>query len=252
MGALHAGHLSLVERAVRENADACASIFVNPLQFNDRADLRDYPRDWARDAALLDRAGCRMVFTGELADFFPDGDDGDTVDPGPGALGLEGEFRPCHLQGVAAIVERLFATVGPCRAYFGEKDFQQTLVVIHIARRFPGVEVRVCPTVRADSGLALSSRNSRLSPAGIKAAAQLYQALLAAQAAWRTGARDPADLETVMRAKLQNPRIAIDYAAVRDPDNWTSQTPPPPLQHARAFVAAAVDGVRLIDNLQLD
>ncbi|MDD9883068.1 MAG: pantoate--beta-alanine ligase [Gammaproteobacteria bacterium] len=267
MGALHAGHLSLVERAVRENAAACASIFVNPLQFNDRADLRDYPRDWQRDTALLNRAGCAMVFTGTPAEFFPDadgagGDGGDDTgpgsdadgggDPGPGARGLEGEFRPGHLQGVCRIVARLFATVGPCRAYFGEKDFQQTLVVAHLARRFSGIEVRVCPTVRDASGLALSSRNRRLNAAGLDAAAQIYQALLAAKAAWQSGARAPAALESVMRARLQHPQIALDYATVRDPANWSEHPPPAPMRHARALIAATIDKVRLIDNLELD
>ena len=285
MGALHAGHLSLVERAVRENAAACASIFVNPLQFNDRADLRDYPRDWQRDTALLNRAGCAMVFTGTPAEFFPDadgagGDGGDgggggdidgsvdpgpdsgvgpgaldsaaTIDPGPGARGLEGEFRPGHLQGVCRIVARLFATVGPCRAYFGEKDFQQTLVVAHLARRFGGIEVRVCPTVRDASGLALSSRNRRLNAAGRDAAAQIYQALLAAKTAWQSGARAPAALESVMRARLQHPQIALDYATVRDPANWSEHPPPAPPPQARALIAATIGKVRLIDNLKLD
>ncbi|MDD9821361.1 MAG: pantoate--beta-alanine ligase [Gammaproteobacteria bacterium] len=285
MGALHAGHLSLVERAVRENAAACASIFVNPLQFNDRADLRDYPRDWQRDTALLNRAGCAMVFTGTPAEFFPDadgagGDGGDgggggdidgsvdpgpdsgvgpgaldsaaTIDPGPGARGLEGEFRPGHLQGVCRIVARLFATVGPCRAYFGEKDFQQTLVVAHLARRFGGIEVRVCPTVRDASGLALSSRNRRLNAAGRDAAAQIYQALLAAKTAWQSGARAPAALESVMRARLQHPQIALDYATVRDPANWSEHPPPAPRPQARALIAATIGKVRLIDNLELD
>jgi len=332
MGALHAGHLSLVARAVQENAAACASIFVNPLQFNDRADLRDYPRDWASDAAALANAGCRMLFTGELADFFPgddgvgdgdghgdghgggvgggdgdlphrhprsllsgggggdgdgdcdgvgdgdghgdgvgggdgdlphrhprsllsgggdghgDGDRDSSIDPGPGALGLEGDSRPGHLQGVARIVERLFAAVGPCRAYFGEKDFQQTLVVRHIARRLPGVEVRVCPTVRDADGLALSSRNRRLSPAGRAAAAQLHQALLAARAAWQSGQRHPAALESVMRARLTHPDITVDYTAIRDATTWQTR----PLKTPRALIAATITGTRLIDNLALD
>jgi len=257
MGALHAGHLSLVQRAVRDNDAACASIFVNPLQFNDRADLRDYPRDWRRDTTLLERAGCAMVFTGTLQEFFPHADGpgavgaGAAIDPGPGARGLEGEFRPGHLQGVCRIVERLFATVGACRAYFGEKDFQQTLVVATVARRFDGIEVRVCPTVREASGLALSSRNRHLNAAHLDAAAKLHQALSAARTAWQTGMRDPAGLEAVMCARLQDPRITVDYAAVRDPQNWSARPPPAPLQRGRALVAATVGGVRLIDNMRL-
>ncbi len=178
MGALHRGHLSLVERAVRENDVACASIFVNPLQFNNAADLQKYPRDMQRDIALLERAGCDMVYTGTLAQFFPevdvgdagDGGAGDDVsdgvaggyagvikpgDAGPAARGLEGAARPGHLQGVCAIVERLFNTVGACTAYFGEKDFQQTLVIADLAKRFERVAVVVCPTVREPSGLAM-------------------------------------------------------------------------------------------------
>jgi len=119
---------------------------------------------------------------------------------------------------VAKIVAKLFATVGPSRAYFGEKDFQQTLVVRHIARAFPGLEVRVCPTVREASGLALSSRNRHLTADGLDAAAQIHRALAAAKDAWQAGARDPAKLESAMRAQLQNARISVDYATARDPD----------------------------------
>ena len=256
MGALHRGHLSLVEQAVRENDVACASIFVNPLQFNNPDDLQNYPRDEQRDTALLEQAGCAMVYTGTLAQFFPEagGVDAGAVekpDPGPAARGLEGAFRPGHLQGVCAIVERLFVTVGECNAYFGEKDFQQTLVVAHLARRFAGIEVRVCPTVREPSGLAMSSRNQHLSATQRRAAAQLYQALLAAEVAWRQGVRDPDEIELVMRNQLTDAGLRIEYAAVRDARDWSEDSPRGELKHARALLAVYIGGVRLIDNVRL-
>ncbi len=259
MGALHRGHLSLVERAVRENDIACASLFVNPLQFDNRDDLRNYPRDEQRDLALLTDAGCAMAYTGTLAQFFPEVDNADEIepsdtdpDPGPAAHGLEGAFRPNHLQGVCAIVERLFRTVGDCNAYFGEKDFQQTLVVEHLARSFSGIEIVVCPTVREPSGLAMSSRNRRLSRPQQVVAAQLYQSLLAARAAWRDGQRDAAEIEWIMRECLRDERIRVEYAAVRDPENWTANTPDGRLRRARALLAAYIGEIRLIDNLSLD
>ncbi len=282
MGALHRGHLALLQRAARENDVACASIFVNPLQFNRREDLDNYPRDRQRDTALLAQVGCRMVYTGTLAQFFPelgvaDNPSGDpsgdpsshetaalmqrlpAVDAGPAARGLEGAFRPGHLPGVAQIVARLFHTVGPCRAYFGEKDFQQTLVVAALAKGFAGLEVVACPTVRAPSGVALSSRNQHLSAAELTRAAALYATLQAAQSAWRQGLREAAALEAVMRKHLAEhggqhgtkPAIALEYAAVRDPLNWSENTPPGALKQARALLAAHLGEVRLIDNMAL-
>ena len=259
MGALHRGHISLVARAVRENKVACASIFVNPLQFDNPDDLENYPRDLDSDAALLERAGCAMVYTGTLTEFFPEvagvgelkPNEIAPVDAGPAAHGLEGAHRPGHLQGVCAIVARLFATVGPCNAYFGEKDFQQTLVIKNLARRFDDINIIVCPTVREASGLALSSRNGRLDCGQQAVAANLYQALLAAKEAWRAGTRNAAKLESVMAARLDDAHIRVEYAAIRDPENWREHSPGGELQRARALVAAWVDGVRLIDNLDL-
>ena len=255
MGALHRGHLSLVERAVRENDVACVSIFVNPLQFNQRDDLERYPRDMAGDIALLEGAGCGMVYTGTLGGFFPEvGDVGDIVpaDAGAAACGLEGEFRPGHLQGVCAIVERLFRTVGDCNAYFGEKDFQQTLVVAELARGVDGVNVVVCPTVRESSGLAMSSRNRRLNDEELGVAAGVYQALLAAGEAWRGGIRSVGELESILRGGLTDERLRVEYAAVRDAGNWSENLPCGEMTRARALVAVYIGEVRLIDNLRLD
>lgn len=254
MGALHDGHLSLVERSIGENDLTCVSIFVNPLQFNNKDDLAAYPDSMAEDLAILDQAGVAMVYTGSLATFFPETRDYDritTKDPCAAICGLEQVSRPGHLEGVQAIVERLFQTVGESRAYFGEKDFQQTLVVRELARRHGSVEVVVCPTVREPSGLAMSSRNRLLSAAARDKAKTLYQALLAARRAWQQGERDAAALAAIMRVKLADPAITVEYVAVREPDNWTADDPVTLGTGARALVAASIDGVRLIDNLQL-
>ncbi len=255
MGALHEGHLELVRRAARENDVAVVSIFVNPLQFNDPRDLERYPRDFEGDARLLAGARCTMVFTGTLAGFFPELPAGEApaarVDPGPAAEGLEGTFRPGHFAGVATIVDRLFDVVQPHRAYFGQKDLQQTLVVRDLAARRGGVEIVVCPTVREVNGLARSSRNMLLSPEAREDALLLSRALFAARERWRAGERDPAALERALREALTSPAVQVEYAAVRDPERWTAAAPPGPLQRAVALVAAVVGGVRLIDNVVL-
>ncbi|MCZ6733830.1 MAG: pantoate--beta-alanine ligase, partial [Gammaproteobacteria bacterium] len=150
MGGLHEGHLSLVRRAVAENEITCVSIFVNPLQFNDPGDLASYPRNLDDDIRQLQDTGCDMVFTGTFEQFFPDVESPEDIvqrDPGPGADGVEGAGRPGHFAGVASICERLFKVVGSARAYFGEKDFQQTLVVKDLARALGYPEIVVCPTV---------------------------------------------------------------------------------------------------------
>ena len=175
MGALHEGHLSLVSRSIEENDYTCASIFVNPLQFDNTSDLDAYPKTFESDFEQLESLGCDMVFTGTLAQFFPEVTDIkhiDRKDPGPAGKGLEAEHRPGHLEGVYLIVERLFQTVGDCRAYFGEKDFQQTLVVRTLANRLKDqgcdIDIVTCPTIREESGLAMSSRNQRLSERNVK------------------------------------------------------------------------------------
>jgi pantoate--beta-alanine ligase len=254
MGALHEGHLELVRRAVAENDAACVSVFVNPLQFDDPGDLERYPRDLDGDARLLDGAGAAMVFTGTLAGFFP-GSGGDpsavpAVDPGPPAGGLEGEFRKGHFAGVATICDRLFELTGADRAYFGEKDFQQTLVVKHVAERRGAPRIVVCPTSREPSGLARSSRNELLDGSGLERAVALSRGLRAARALWAAGEREPGALCAALAAELTG--VEPEYAEVRDPEAWTADRPAGPLTRAQALVAARVGPVRLIDNLRLD
>ena len=255
MGALHSGHLSLVTRACNENTACCASIFINPLQFEDAEDYDAYPRDTESDLALLKSHGCDMVFMGSLHQFFPEISDINeikTLSAGPHGSGLEGQFRPGHLDGVTTIVERLFRTVGAARVYFGEKDFQQTLVVSDLARGMGYPEVVVCPTVREDSGLALSSRNVLLSTDEKTRAQRIYPALLAARDAWSSGERDPGRLSAIMMECLSLDGLVVEYAEVRDPGHWISEPQATPLEHAQALIAVRVGSVRLIDNLRLD
>jgi len=255
MGALHAGHLELVRRAAAENDLAVVSVFVNPLQFDDPTDFARYRRDFEGDCAQLHAAGCAMVFTGDTAGFFGSADlqSIPRQDPGFGADGLEGTKRPGHFEGVATIVRRLFQLVRPVRAYFGEKDFQQTLVVRALADRMGYPQIAVCPTSREPSGLARSSRNSLLEPADLARAPALFAALAATRAAWVRGERDAARLEAVLAEHLAQAGIKIEYAAVRDPEVWTGDgRPVGPLEHGQALVAARLGGVRLIDNLRLD
>ena len=261
MGALHDGHLELVRRAVAENDRACVSVFVNPLQIDDPGDLAGYPRDWEGDGELLQGVGCHMVFTGTLEGFFPGRLDAtgalpaeEHADPGPAATGLEGQYRQGHFGGVATIVRRLFEVVRPTRAYFGEKDFQQCLVVEHVARQLTGgPEVITCPTAREESGLARSSRNERLTAEERRKAVVLHRALGAARRAWSEGARDAALLSRVMHEVLSGePELTVEYAEVRDPACWSAGPPDGELQKAQALVAARLGAVRLIDNLRLD
>jgi len=259
MGFLHEGHLTLVRRALAEN-DLCAvSVFVNPLQFGEAADLDNYPRDLERDAELLEGAGAQLLFTGTLAEFFPDelAADGSfppehLVDPGPGAVGMEGEFRGGHFDGVATIVDRLFDVTTPTRAYFGQKDLQQTLVVSHLAAARGGPEVVACAISREPSGLARSSRNARLSEAEREQATCLSRGLARASSLWQRGERDPARLEAALAAELRSAGIEPEYAAVRDLAAWSPEPPSAPLAKPVALVAARVGPVRLIDNHVLD
>jgi pantoate--beta-alanine ligase len=226
---------------------------VNPLQFDDPADLARYPRDFAGDAALLEGAGAAMVFTGTVEGFFGRSELAEIPreDPGPAARGLEGAHRRGHFEGVATIVRRLFELVRPTRAFFGAKDFQQTLVVRHLAGRLGYPAIEVCPTVREADGLALSSRNARLDEDARRSALTLSRALFQARAAWVEGVRDADALRELLAAELDVPGVQVEYADVRDPARF-DEPASGRMEHARALVAAVVGGVRLIDNLALD
>jgi pantoate--beta-alanine ligase len=251
MGYLHAGHVSLVERARRENQRVAASIFVNPTQFGPSEDLARYPRDLARDRALLAGAGCDAVFVPEVAEMYPPGA-ATLVDVGPVASPLEGERRPGHFRGVATVVLKLFGIVQPTRAYFGEKDAQQLAVIRRMTRDLDvPVDVIGCPTVREPDGLALSSRNSYLTPDERRAASGLYRALTISRDLLLSGERRGDALRRALRLTLDGePLVRVDYASVADPDSFLElDTVAGP---ALLLLAAFLGRARLIDNLRVE
>jgi pantoate--beta-alanine ligase len=250
MGYLHAGHVSLVDRARRENDHVAASLFVNPTQFGPGEDLTRYPRDLPRDRALLEQAGCDLLFVPGVADMYPGGS-GATVDPGDLSNPLEGERRPGHFTGVATVVLKLLNIVQPHRAYFGQKDAQQLGVIRSVVRDLDvPVEIVGCPTVREADGLALSSRNSYLDEDDRRAAPVLYRALSAARRLFEDGERSGDALREAMRHVLADePRARVDYVSVADPLTFRELAvlEGPALLSMAVFVGRA----RLIDNLVL-
>jgi pantoate--beta-alanine ligase len=252
MGALHAGHVSLLTRARAECDVVAVSIFVNPLQFGDPDDIAHYPRTLPRDLDVCAEAGVDVVFAPPVHEMYPTwpAAPATTVTVRGVSDGWEGASRPGHFDGVATVVSKLFSIAGPCRAYFGEKDFQQLAVVRRMAADLVlPVEVVGCPTVRELDGLALSSRNVRLSPAERRAATVLSRALSAAQAAVEGGLRSGAAVAQVMRdAVAREPLVRLDYAAAVDAASLAEvdELADPPSVHL--LIAAAVGPVRLLDN----
>jgi len=244
MGALHAGHASLVEAARAECDDVAVSIFVNPAQFGPGEDFDRYPRPLGEDLALLQRLAVRWVFVPEQPALYPPGAATRVVVAGP-AERFEGALRPGHFAGVATVVCRLLQAVPAENAYFGAKDWQQTRVVERMVRDLGlPVAVRVCPTVREPDGLALSSRNAYLSAVQRRQATALVESLRQAEAMWREGAAVAA-IEAAMRGHLEGRGVAAEYAALADAD---SLGPPRHGQPVVALVAARVGSTRLIDN----
>jgi pantoate--beta-alanine ligase len=249
MGALHAGHASLVERATRENDLAVVSIFVNPTQFGPHEDFAAYPRDESADLAMCERLGAAMAFAPALDEMYPAGD-ATRVQPGPIADRLEGAARPGHFAGVATVVTKLFAIVRPDIAYFGQKDFQQLRVIQNMSRDLRlGVRVAGCPTVRDPDGLAMSSRNRYLSAADHQIALALSWSLLAAKQDWSRGERQPERLRDRVRRDTALGGAALEYVSVADP--LTLDELERPAERAVISVAARVGQARLIDNVLL-
>ncbi len=251
MGALHQGHGRLVAAARRECGFVALSIFVNPLQFGAGEDFSSYPRRLEQDSAVAASLGCDVLFVPEERSMYPQGRPTVTVDPGPLGERLEGRSRPGHFRGVLTVVAKLLNLAGHGRAYFGEKDAQQLVLVRRMVEDLDiPVEVVAVPVVREIDGLALSSRNVRLSMQEREAAPALFDALTIAAQLARAGERDANVLRAQMARRIGAEPIAkLDYVAIVDDATWedlvTIEGP------ARALVAARFGSTRLIDNVLL-
>ena len=252
MGYLHTGHATLIRAARAENAVVVVSVFVNPMQFGPKEDLARYPRDLDRDLRVAAEAGADLLFVPEAGDMYPTGFS-TRVELSGVSEPLDGAARPGHFTGVATVVLKLLNLVQPARAYFGEKDWQQLAVVRRmVADLNVPVEVVGVPTVRAESGLALSSRNAYLSAEELERATVLSRALRAVQAAYAGGERDAARLRQAgLDVLATEPEAVPDYLAVVDGDmQERDAVDDDPMN--RVLVAARMFGVRLIDNMPLD
>jgi pantoate--beta-alanine ligase len=248
MGFLHEGHLSLIRQARQENDVVVTSIFVNPTQFGPMEDLARYPRDAEGDRKKCEFAGVDILFMPDTKEMYPDKLSVFVCVEGISDV-LEGAIRPGHFRGVATVVAKLFHIVKPHRAYFGQKDFQQSAVIKRMVKGLDlDVEVAVLPTMREPDGLAMSSRNSYLDKEQRNKAARLFRALSAAQELVRSGVREPEKVKQKMRAVIaQEKGVEIDYVEVADPDDLA------PLETINdrmvLLVAVRIGSTRLIDNL---
>jgi len=251
MGYLHAGHLSLVERARQENDHVGVSIFVNPTQFGPTEDLAAYPRDLERDLRLLEAAGVDLVWAPPVEEVYPAGYQ-TYVTVEEVTKPLEGAARPGHFRGVATVVAKLFNVFQPDRAYFGQKDAQQAVVIQQMVRdlNFP-LEVVVCPIVREPDGLAMSSRNVYLTPEQRAAAPVLYRALCAARDAWLAGEHDGECLRAIMRGVLAaEPLARPEYVSAADPTTLAELGDCS--RGVLLSLAVRIGKARLIDNMLLE
>ena len=250
MGALHAGHRSLVERARRENDTVVVSVFVNPTQFNDKNDLKNYPRTPEADCAILEAAGADIVFMPTVEVIYPEPDTRQ-FDFGMVDKVMEGATRPGHFNGVAQVVSRLFALVNPARAYFGEKDFQQIAVIKAMVEQLAiDIEIVECAIVRGEDGLALSSRNELLTPEHRAAAPHIYATI--SQCAAKMESMSPEELTNWVVATIdENPLLktiyfeAVDARTMQRVEKWSDS------ERIQGCCAVQAGNIRLIDNIRI-
>ena len=248
MGYLHEGHLVLVRRARSDCASVVVSIFVNPTQFSPEEDLEAYPRDITRDLALLEEEDVDLVWLPNNEIMYPKGFQTSVVVEEV-TRHLEGAMRPSHFRGVTTVVAKLFNCVQPDRAYFGQKDAQQAVVICRMVQdlNFP-VEVVVCPIIRDPDGLAMSSRNKYLSDVERKSATVLYRSLKTAQDVFETGERDAENLRAIMVNMVRQESLArLQYVSCADPLSLEELTGP--VKHALLSMAVYIGNTRLIDNV---
>jgi pantoate--beta-alanine ligase len=249
MGALHEGHISLIDKALKENDVVVASIFVNPTQFNNPADLERYPRMPLEDITRLEKNGCHLAFLPEVDTIYPNGYTAPHVDLGTLDKVMEGKHRPGHFQGVVTVVSRLFDIVKPTNAYFGRKDFQQVAIIkaMTTALNLP-INIVECPTRRDEKGLALSSRNLLLSKEGKNAAYAIYATLSFGKSL--ATSHTPAEVAAFMIQHFSSSMMELEYLEIVDPTTLAKLTTKW-VDGATACIVAHCDKVRLIDNLEL-
>lgn len=250
MGALHAGHIQLVKQSVNENQITISSIFVNPIQFNNPTDLEKYPRTLDADLEMLKAAGCDAVFVPSVEEMYPEPDHTE-FDFGNLDKVMEGKFRPGHFRGVGVVVKKFFEYVQPHKAYFGEKDFQQLAVIMHMVRSLSiPVEIIPCATVREADGLAMSSRNTRLTKEERGVAPEIYAALQKAKEnySWFS----PDGLGKMLIGELeQYPLFRVEYAEIANAETLMPFADWDDTDHAVICIAVFLGEVRLIDNIRL-
>ena len=250
MGALHEGHLSLIRRAKKENDIVVASVFVNPVQFNNPADLEKYPRTPEKDVEMLESAGCDAVFMPSVEEMYPTKVE-DHYDFGIIEHVMEGACRPGHFNGVAIVVRKLFEIVEPDRAYFGEKDFQQQAIIRKLVKDYNlKLEIVPCNIVREKDGLAMSSRNMRLNADERAIAPMIYKVLQETVANFET--MSPAEMKAFALKKYSDiKQFDVEYVEIADETTLQSVVDWKDSEHARIFVALQLGPVRLIDNLRI-
>ena len=251
MGALHEGHLSLVEKAKKENDIVVVSIFVNPTQFDNADDLTNYPKTLEKDLSLLKAANCDIVFTPTPEEIYADNIQSQSFDFDGLEFQMEGKFRAGHFNGVGTIVERLFKVVKPHKAYFGEKDFQQIQIIRKmVQKRKLTVQIISCPIHREKDGLAMSSRNTRLTTAQRAAAPFIYETLKKAKTLF--GTKNAAEVIKWVENEFKNhPLFNVEYVEIADEETLLPVETKNSTKKYRAFIAVFAGKVRLIDNISL-
>lgn len=251
MGALHKGHLSLIKTAQRENDIVVVSIFVNPTQFNNAADLSKYPKTLKKDLTLLNKENKIVVFAPTVNEIYPNGEKSESFDFGGIELEMEGKFRPGHFNGVGTVVKRLFEIVKPTNAYFGEKDFQQLQIIKRMVSSFKlPVNILSCPIFREESGLAMSSRNERLPTSHRKEARLIYKCLQKIKSDFGKATLEEL-LNFAEKTFNKHPLFKLEYFTIADVETLKPVTKIDTHKKYRAFIAVFLKDVRLIDNIAL-
>lgn len=250
MGALHEGHISLIQTCIRVTDLTVCSIFVNPTQFNDKADLDRYPRMPEADAKKLQEAGCNILFLPAVSEIYPEKDTR-VFDFGVLDKVLEGAHRPGHFNGVAQVVSRLFEIVKPDKAFFGQKDYQQVMIIKALVKQLKlNVEIVPCPILREEDGLAMSSRNMLLSPEERKAASRIPAVMQEVKKLKHQG-KSPSEIKNYVAQQLNGTPYRLDYFAICNPDTLEELEQFTSSVTALALIACYVGKIRLIDNLFL-